>query len=229
MKNQFIKISIFAFVLLFCLVSCSEDDAINELNSPKVPSSIQTVHDFEVGLRFCDKEMGANVGLLTYANSNSGTWTNWISDNNQLDPDGARIALRKDMHSIVSFDKDFRIVAYGIDGDPSTAGTPVSTPWASEGGGWSDYISDNNLWGPNKFKLKIETRNWPNPSLEITDFRLGIQVIKGGSSGIGSSVYPGLQQYTSWMNEISEESKSEWSYKSDRLDAIKIHLDVRRH
>ena len=172
---------------------------------------------------------------MLYVSSNDTTpevWKNdslWVGDNNFWDPDGVRISLEKNDSATIPFGKDFRIVFQAADKflNPTTYGLETATPWASEGGGWSEFISDDNYFGPNAFRFRIEVRDWPDPNSSLVNFRLGIRTYKGDDNGLGNGriLKLGTVRYTPFINQNGVSKTSDWSFVEHRIDAIKVHLD----
>ncbi len=75
-----------------------------------------------------------------------------MGDSNQYDPDAVRLILDTNQFDPLDPLLDFRIVAQAADrGGTDQFGIPQATPWASQGGGTSGFITDINGLDPDVY------------------------------------------------------------------------------
>ena len=71
----------------------------------------------------------------------------------------------------------------------SEFGTAVFTPWASEGGGKSDYATDLNGVDPDSYRIIIQTRDMPPVNFKsIVQLRIGLSATDAGGKENGPYV-----------------------------------------
>lgn len=152
----------------------------------------ETFRNFRVGIQLADSKGTTEHGdqqftnLVSYPNSESP----WASDANFYDPDAMAIILDMPPGSqLVRL--DFRIGAQA--NDRGVEEGPVKfTRWASEGGGMTDLVTDNNGHDPDAYRLFIESRPWPN-GRRMNDFRLTLEAVDDGKPGKRVSTPPASQ------------------------------------
>ena len=95
-----------------------------------------------------DYEMGETAGTSP-----------WACDADCFDPDSARLAVSGFRHEDAQR-KDFRVCLQGSDGGLSHLGeSPFScTNWASQGGGSTGMVSDNDGFYPDSYRVQIQTK-----------------------------------------------------------------------
>jgi hypothetical protein len=117
--------------------------------------------DFRVGAQAFDQGDGQNVGPVQYTPwaSQGGGWTGLVSDTDGFDPDGFRIIVETRPATTNRVLTDLRLGLQMFDGGGSQPGNViVYTPWASQGGGWTEYAVDADAFDPDGLKIKLETR-----------------------------------------------------------------------
>lgn len=87
---------------------------------------------------------------------------------------------------------DFRIGGQALD-KGSQLGPVVFTHWASQGGGTTDVITDNDSFDPDQYRLFLETRPLP-AGVQINDVRLSIQAVDRGEPD-------GVPAFTRWASQ----------------------------
>ncbi len=146
------------------------------------PTAEADVPDFRVGIQLADGGGNSELGIQRFTNFArfGDSVSEWAGDANNFDPDAARIELDTTIQQLAG--RDFRIGGQARDGG-SHLGTIEYTNWASEGGGVSDLVTDDNGFDPDQYRLFIDTR--PMPAGEVVDdFRLSIQAIDSDGAGI---------------------------------------------
>lgn len=89
--------------------------------------------------------------------SESGGWSATATDANGYDPDAYRISVETRMLAAGCMTRDFRIGVRGFDGGATSHGGQAQySPWASQGGGWSGWASDDNNYDPDGFALHLD-------------------------------------------------------------------------
>jgi hypothetical protein len=155
------------------------------------------VSDFRVGIQFIDKAGRAEQGRLqvTPFLTEGGGSSQFAGDVNFFAPDGARLLL-----SSTGFptNLDFRICGQAADGrNPrnSQAGAYVCSPWASDGGGATPLVTDDNQFDPDVYRVALEVRQLPD-GVQITDLRLFITAFDNGDGGVTGPTHftPALSQ-----------------------------------
>jgi hypothetical protein len=170
--------------------------------------------DFKIGLENvkypCDT-CGAIVGPAVQTDSVSGTAVSPFGfEFSQLttlpsgltDPTGARISLTNVGHTPDWLQGvDFQIgIQATDDGSAYEYGSIMTTPWASEGGGCSDFAQDGvDQVAPDNYTLFVATRNWPNLA-RVNTIQVGLQAcgntfdgpFNEGCNQVGSVLYTPL-------------------------------------
>lgn len=91
--------------------------------------------------------------------SESGGWSAVATDANGYDPDAYRISIETRALVVGTMTRDFRIGVRGFDdGGSAHAGQARYSPWASQGGGWSGWASDDNSYDPDGFALHLDVK-----------------------------------------------------------------------
>ena len=172
-----------------------------------------------IGIQLSDDGCSSQFGSTKYTPwaSNGGGWSDWASDSNNYDPDCIKLKLEPE--TFYSQGKDFRICVQLSDKSPgSHSGATKCTPWASDGGGWSDWASDDNREDPDYIRVQLQTRDLPDDKY-IKDWRIGIQL-----SDDGCSSQFGTTKYTPWASDGG--GWSFWTtddYGNDP-DCVKVYL-----
>ncbi|CAM5579125.1 hypothetical protein GCM10010329_76560 [Streptomyces spiroverticillatus] len=145
--------------------------------------------NFQVGIQLVDRggiaEQGP-VGRTPFLSDGGGT-SPFTSDANFFDPDGARLLLAS---TGLPVNLDFRIGGQAFD-RPNRVGLVVYTPWASDGGGRTPLITDDNRFDPDAFRVILEARALP-AGAQINDVRLNITAVDNNVAGI--------TQFTPWLS-----------------------------
>lgn len=178
--------------------------------------------DFRLEVQLSDGGIGTNAGTLqaTPWAMDGGGDSRWASDGdgNPVDPDAVRIALGTRDGTLEG--KDFRLLVrlkdQGITGDDWWA----ATPWASDGGGWSDWAYDKRDGGTfDEVQVRLETRDAPG-GWRPAPFRVGYQL----NDHSKNPSEHGVPRYTPVMGQDGD---SPWA--SDESghdpDGIRICLD----
>jgi len=172
-----------------------------------------------IGIQLSDDGCSSQFGSTKYTPwaSNGGGWSDWASDSNNYDPDCIKLKLEPE--TFYSQGKDFRICVQLSDKSPgSHSGATKCTPWASDGGGWSDWATDDNREDPDYIRVQLQTRDLPDDKY-IKDWRIGIQL-----SDDGCSSQFGTTKYTPWASDGG--GWSFWTtddYGNDP-DCVKVYL-----
>lgn len=149
--------------------------------------------DFRVGLQLADNRGRGGFGPQVFtssAESGNQGFTPFVGDSNRFDPDAVRLILDTNQFDLLDPLLDFRIVAQAADrGGTSQFGIIQATPWASQGGGISGFITDINSFDPDVYRLAIQTRPWSRTDVTLEDFRLGIQLDDNNFTGTGTRVF----------------------------------------
>jgi hypothetical protein len=180
------------------------------------PTATAAVPDFRVGIQLADGggESGFGVQEFTAFARFGDSGSEWAGDSNNFDPDAARIELDINLETLGN--RDFRIGGQARDGG-SHLGTAEYTDWASEGGGTSALITDNNAFDPDEYRLFIDTR--PMPAGEhVNDLRLSIRAFDEDGAGITT--------FTPWASQGGGRSKFAIDPNGFDPDGFKISLDV---
>ena len=182
-----------------------------------------TIPNFRVGLQVADDSGQTGEGQATYTSYANGPqiWSEWARDADQYDPDAVKVELEIEGDNPLE-DKDIRLELQAADSGGSIAfGPKQTTPWASQGGGWSGLATDADAWDPDAFRVKIQTRPWTS-ALTMTDMRLGLQLFDSNGRELGNAI-----EFTPWASEGGGAS----SYVIDKdeydPDGLKIKLEVR--
>ena len=131
------------------------------------PSSLDGTPDggserFTIGIQLADDGTvmpGAFAFTGDYEMGETAGTSPWACDADCFDPDSARLAVSGFRHEDAQR-KDFRVCLQGSDGGLSHLGeSPFScTNWASQGGGSTGMVSDNDGFDPDSYRVQIETK-----------------------------------------------------------------------
>eukprot|EP01084_Bolivina_argentea_P241421 405290_1 len=198
------------------------------------------INDFQIGIQFCDENAGQDVGETQQSPwlRNGGGWSAWASDNFWGDPDGMRIGIWG-RHNYATGDTEFALedtdIRFCIQlsddvshemGNSRYNGRTQCTPWASSGGGWSDWAGDKNWKDFNAAKVRIQTQ--AQPGLLIGDIRAGIRLTSTDDGTQYSSM--GYTELTEWLigAQTTTHSWSGWAGDFDfsKPDGARIFIGV---
>ncbi|UMP06385.1 hypothetical protein [Amycolatopsis sp. EV170708-02-1] len=185
------------------------------------PATAEAVEppNFRIGIQLADNGGRGGFGVEQFTGfANFGTSVSqWAGDSNNFDPDGARIDLNPAFGGGRLNQIDFRIGGQARDGGREL-GPVAYTPWASQGGGTTDLITDSNSFDPDQYRLFLETRPLP-PGVQITDLRLSILAVDRGAP-------EGVPAFTRWASQGG--GHSGFALDSDAFDpdGFRIGLEV---
>ncbi len=166
------------------------------------------------GLQASDRGCSAQAGTIRYVGADD--WSLWATDENSFDPDCFRVYV-----SSVLLSKDVQICwQFSDHGSTSNLGDIKCTPWASDGGGWSGWATDENSFDPDSARIMVNTRTLPE-EMAITNARLGIQ-----ASDRGCTSQFGTIQYTPWASDGGGWSGWATDENSFDPDCFRIALEV---
>jgi hypothetical protein len=103
--------------------------------------------------------------------------TNWSTLPYGLtNPTGVRIALTRLPEGFSLQTVDFRLGIQAFDTGDAHGSSRFTTPWASDGGGWSDGACDaGDRIDADSFAIDIEVRPWPSTNTnQLRDFKVGL-------------------------------------------------------
>lgn len=238
MKTKFTKSNFnffpkFALLIAFLITACQSnpDEELyqeNELNKELDPNSIEKAsgsdRDIKLNFYLGDRGLGNNVGAIEttgWIADKQNQWSEWGGDNNFEDPDWIILQLvtrtNKNLKNL-----DFRIAIQLSDRGNSgnNSGAVRYTPWASQGGGWSNWATDSNWKDFDAVRFKIETR--PYNGLIVEDVRFGIQVTDKGTN----TNYSGAAKYTPWLSQGGGSTDYAGDSNFYDPDAIRVKLDI---
>ena len=198
------------------------------------------IDDFRVGIQLCDgRQTCAATGnpRFTPFLSNGGGASSWAGDSNYYDPDGVKIGLEgRSIGQTNSFkleNVDIKLCIQATDdasnenGNLSQQGVEQCTPWASAGGGWSDWAGDSNFGDFDALRVILRTQGFDG--LVITDVQAGIRLTDDGTS----SSKMGVPQYTNWLDGSGLTTASWSPIAGDSNyydpDSVKIYLGVQKY
>ncbi|KUJ68519.1 hypothetical protein ACZ90_18195 [Streptomyces albus subsp. albus] len=172
---------------------------------------------FRVGVQLADAGGASQFGTeqftrnVKFGNSSSP----WAGDANGVDPDAVLIDLNTTPGDPLNH-LDFRIGAQAMDGS-GHYGPVQYTPWASEGGGTSGMVTDDNGYDPDKYRIFLDTRSWPSEAT-LVDFRLSVAA--EDNSRVGQPAY------TPWASQGGGRSTLAVDDNSYDFDGIVLGLEV---
>jgi hypothetical protein len=181
------------------------------------------IPNFRVGLQVADEGGAGAEGEPRYSSwaKDAQIWSEWAMDDDQFDPDAVKVALEVEQDNPLP-EADFRLEIQAADGGAATGlGPKQFTPWASEGGGWSGFVTDADAFDPDAFRIKVQTRPWTS-TRTIRDLRLAIQLFDNKGKELGNIV-----SYTPWASEGG--GWSDYALDRDQFDpdGIKIKTEIR--
>ncbi|WP_028974142.1 hypothetical protein [Spirochaeta cellobiosiphila] len=119
--------------------------------------------DFRIGFQCSDDKGGSQYGDIFYTQwaseaINNSEWSDWGGDSNLVGFDGIR--ARIETRIIEEFKcSDVRLlVQLADDKGTSQYGDIGYTNWATQGGGWSAWVSDSNRYDPDTVRVKLEVK-----------------------------------------------------------------------
>jgi hypothetical protein len=173
----------------------------------------------------------ATQGEARYSSylQDGGDWSGYAGDSDYYDPHAFRVGVFPSDTSGSGFYLEDTDIRFGIQitdhaddetGNDAKEGEVQFTPWASQGGGWSDFAGDSNTYDFDAARIVIETD--VSPGLVITNIQIGSWVTDSGTdeSRAGDKVY------SDWLS--GEGSWSEWADAANGkdLDSMAIYLGV---
>lgn len=136
------------------------DGARIEVEVPRLDEVL--ANDFRLCMLGADHGPGKDVGpkQCTPWASQGGGRAPMATDSNALDPDYYQIGIEtRTWPAKAGRLRDFRVGIQGVDhGGAEVGGTERFTPWAAEGGGWSEWASDSNFFDPDGYILNLDVR-----------------------------------------------------------------------
>jgi len=183
-----------------------------------------------LGIQLCDGTNCQNTGEMTYSEylQDGGGWSPWASDQDAYDPEQFRIGIfAKDGSEggvrITATDIRFGIQISDSGTSGGKAGSVRYTPWASQGGGWSELAGDTNYYDFDAVRVLVEQRHFAG--LVITDIVVGTRA--SHSSNDESQTDDPVFSNIDGGNELNG-GWTEWATGSivDDLDSIAIYLGV---
>jgi hypothetical protein len=179
------------------------------------------VPDFQIGIQLFDNRGRSGAGVEQFTRPAGTTEvvndSPWAGDDNNFDPDGARINLLILPDTVLS-GLDFRVGAQARDLSEPEDGRIRFSPWASEGRGDTGVVTDMNGNDPDQYRLFIETRPLPDGAAPITDFRLYI---------VATDTFEpdGRTQFTPFASEGGGRSRIALDLNGFDPDGFRIGLD----
>eukprot|EP01083_Nonionella_stella_P095443 267960_1 len=173
--------------------------------------------DFKLGIQGAHKQNEAAVGCVDldvgyerYSDlfSIGGSASLWATDTGTHDPDCWRVTIKPGSISVTDQieDKDIRFCIAVIDhlehptsqsGDQTSP--TVCTAWASEGGGWAEWVADFNCYDFDGLRVSFEERDLSG--LRIIDAQVGIQLGDGIAYQCGDpSAEQGEEAFSPWLS-----------------------------
>lgn len=178
-----------------------------------------TPPNFRVGFQLADKGGRGGFGVEQFTGfANFGTSSSpWAGDSNNFDPDAARIDLNPAFGGGLLNQIDFRLCGQASDSG-SHFGVVVCTPWASQGGGTSDVITDDNGFDPDQYRMILETRPLPD-GIQIHDLRLSVNAVDRGEP-------EGVPAFTRWASQGGGLSAYALDANGFDPDGFRVGLEV---
>ncbi len=81
-----------------------------------------------------------------------------VTDSDAHDPDGYQVILETRPWTSDRDLQDVRLGIQMVDDHGNVSGDEVSTAWASQGGGWTEFAVDPDGFDPDGFMLLLDTR-----------------------------------------------------------------------
>jgi hypothetical protein len=130
----------------------------------------------------------ATLGTARGNPAGDNIWSLWASDYDGWDADCARLFI----DDTVPAGTDFQVCIETQD-DSIDSGDIECTPWATEGGGWSEWAADPDKWAYDALHIKVNTRTSTMAGRYVSNYRLGIQNSRAAyddcAQGKGTSAY----------------------------------------
>ncbi|WP_254076938.1 hypothetical protein [Streptomyces pacificus] len=173
---------------------------------------------FRLGIQLADDGGASQFGQEQFTNNVKfgNSVSAWAGDANKFDPDAVRLNLETNPGDPL-IGRDFRIGAQAMD-KGSHLGPVQYTPWASAGGGQSDFVTDDNGWDPDEYRLFLDTRAWPS-SASLVDFRISVTAVDKG--------VPGVPAFTPWAGQGGGRSPLALDTNGFDFDGFVLGLEVR--
>jgi len=145
-----------------------------------------------------------NEGTIRYSDymQDGGDWSVWAGDSSYKNAEAVRVGIwtEDDEDSFCLTDTDIRFCIQLSDscsnsnGNTNRAGDEMCTPWASAGGGWSNFASPSDGKDFDAARITVETQD--APGLEIYDVQIGAWV---NDNGCRNTMKAGDPVYSSWL------------------------------
>eukprot|EP01083_Nonionella_stella_P004094 11809_1 len=186
--------------------------------------------DFKIGIRGAHKQnedadgcVNLDDGIPRYSGlfSAGASTSDWATTTNG--PDCWSVSIDGGSISVADLikDKDIRfcIAVIHYDGDQTDDQTSdtVCTAWASEGGGWTDWVADDNCLDFDGIRVSIEEKALSG--LRIYDAKVGIQLSECLSD---PSYQKGDEAYSAWLSDGG--GFSAWTGDSDTLNPNAVRM-----
>ncbi len=128
--------------------------------------------DFRLGIVASDDGATSQRGIEQFTKwaSEGSSWSGWASDANGYDPDAYQLILETRSWNSPKVLEDVRLGIQLSDNNNSDTGATQFTPWATDGGGRSDWAGDSNYF-----------------DFDSMQIYLGVAFENNSSSGGGSS------------------------------------------
>jgi len=163
---------------------------------------------------------------------NGGGWSVYAGADSYKDADAVRVGI----HALDDYDDDFCLkdvdIRFGIQltdscssssGNSNHEGTAQYTPWASEGGGWSDFAGDSDTKDFEAARVWLETRT--SIGLEISNIQIGAWLNDNGCRGTTKAGDP---VYSDWLVASGNGGWSGWGSDNNwhSPDGVAIYMGV---
>ncbi|QZO12545.1 hypothetical protein [Pseudoalteromonas piscicida] len=127
-----------------------------------VLNQIPTNRDFRLAIQAADRGGRGDFGYWQYTPwaSEGGGWSGMAFDTDRFDPDAFRIRIETRAWNSSRSLSDFRIGLRVSDRGGREVGNSTFTPWASNGGGWTDLATDNDAYDFDGFEVNLEVRQY---------------------------------------------------------------------
>lgn len=178
-----------------------------------------TLPNFRAGIQLIDGGGNSGQGVEQFtgtANFGSSS-SQFAGDSNNFDPDGARLDLDPAFGGGALNQIDFRIGGQARDRGREL-GPVVFTPWASQGGGTTDVVTDANSFDPDQYRVIIETRPLP-AGVVLHDFRFGLSAFDAGEP-------EGVPVFTGWASTGGGKSAYALDANAFDPDGFRFILEV---
>ncbi|GLZ37968.1 hypothetical protein [Actinokineospora sp. NBRC 105648] len=118
------------------------------------PSGVLGAVDFRIGVQARESDGHLGPAEFTPWASQGGGTSPLATDDDGYDPDGYRVIVETRAWTAPFTPDDFRLSVEAVDG--GIAGVPAFTPWASQGGGKSQYAIDSDGYDPDGIRVGLE-------------------------------------------------------------------------